>query len=38
MKDLPKEEGALYAQVQVLLQQQQQQAVAAQNIQVGLYP
>lgn len=33
-KDLPKDEGALYAQVQALLHQQQQQAVAAQQIQV----
>ena len=33
-KELPKDEAALYAQVQALLHQQQQQAVAAQQIQV----
>lgn len=32
-KELPKDEAALYAQVQALLHQQQQQAVAAQQIQ-----
>ncbi len=36
-KDLPKDEAALYAQVQALLHQQQQQAVAAQQIQVGSF-
>lgn len=35
-KELPKDEAALYAQVQALLHQQQQQAVAAQQIQVGI--
>ena len=35
-KDMSKDEGALYSQVQALLQQQQQQAVAAQQIQVSL--
>ena len=33
-KELPKDEAALYAQVQALLHQQQHQAVAAQQIQV----